>query len=192
MEDSPYRVLRYEGEDLPTLLSLNPERVLHLSSFSKVLSPGMRVGYLVAPPDLVEAVADVAADTYITPSLPSQGVAWEFCRRDWLQPNIEALKRCYRPRLKTTLSSLAKYLPQAHWYKPQGGFYVGVTLPEGTDVGTFRQEASRRKLVLSQGEKFFPNGNGQRFLRLPFPALEPEEIREGVSRLGKALEHARR
>lgn len=190
VEDSPYRALRYDGSDLPTLLSMNPERTLHLSSFSKVLSPGIRVGYVVAPHDLVKGVAEVAEDTYVTPSLISQGIAWEFCHRGWLKPHIEKLKGLYGPRLKATLSSLAKHLPQAQWSETKGGFFVGVTLPEGTDMEAFRREVKREGLSLTRGENFFPQDGGERFLRLPFAALKPEEIREGISRLGKAAERA--
>jgi 2-aminoadipate transaminase len=188
VEDSPYRALRYEGSELPTLFSINPKRVLHLSSFSKVLSPGIRVGYLVAPSDLVKGVAKVAEDTYVTPSLLSQGIAWEFCRRGWLEPNIERLKVLYGPRLKALTDSLHQHLTDALWVKPEGGFFVGVTLPEGIDMEAFRQESKRAGLVLTRGENFFPQGGGERFLRLPFPALDPQEIEEGISRLGKAAE----
>lgn len=190
VEDSPYRALRYQGSDLSTLLSMNRKRVLHLSSFSKVLSPGIRVGYLVAPHDLVKGVGEVAEDTYVTPSLISQGIAWEFCHRGWLQPHIEKLKGLYQPRLKATLSSLAEHLPQAQWCETEGGFFVGVTLPEGTDMEAFRREAMREGLALTRGENFFSQGGGERFLRLPFAALKPQEIREGISRLGKAAERA--
>lgn len=190
VEDSPYRALRYDGSDLPTLLSMNPKRVLHLSSFSKVLSPGIRVGYLVAPHYSVKGVAEVAEDTYVTPSLISQGIAWEFCHRGWLQPHIDKLKGFYQPRLKATLSSLAEHLPQAQWCETEGGFFVGVTFPQGTDMEGFRREAKREGLALTRGENFFPQGGGERFLRLPFTALKPEEIREGISRLGKAAERA--
>ena len=158
VEDCPYSALRYEGNDLPTILSMNPERVLHLSSFSKVLSPGIRVGYLVAPRDLVTRLAKVAEDTYVTPSLISQGIGWEFCRQGWLQPHVDKLKGLCRPRLKEPLSSLAEHLPQAGWNETEGGF--------------------------------FAEGGGERFLRLPFPPLAREEIREGISRLGKAAKRA--
>lgn len=190
VEDSAYRALRYEGTDLQTLLSMNPKRILHLSSFSKVLSPGIRVGYLVAPADLIKRVARVAEDTYVTPSLLPQAIAWEFCRRGWLQPNIERLKGLYRPRLKATLSSLTEHLPQARWSETEGGFFVGVTLTQETDIEAFREEATRERLVLTRGENFFPTRDGQRFLRLPFPALDPHDIEEGISRLGKAVERA--
>ncbi|MEE8162792.1 MAG: PLP-dependent aminotransferase family protein, partial [Anaerolineae bacterium] len=92
LEDDPYRPLRYQGSDLPLMRTMNPHRVLHLSSFTKVLSPGLRVGYIVSPKRIVEALAKIATDTYFTPGLLAQGIAYEFCRRGWLEPNVERLK----------------------------------------------------------------------------------------------------
>lgn len=137
VEDSSYRALKYKGSDLPTLLSMNPRRVLHLSSFGNVLSPGMRVGHLIGPHDLLKGVTRVAEDIYVTPSLLSQGIACQFCRRGWLAPNMERLKELYRPKLKALTDSLHQHLTDALWVEPEGGFFVGVTLPEGIDLEDF-------------------------------------------------------
>ena len=187
-EDSPYRLLRYEGQDVPTLWSLAPARVLHLSSFSKVLAPGLRLGYVVGPAEMIATLAQWAVDTYIGPVFPTQGMVYEYCRRGLLEPNIERLKEVYRPRLQATFSALEKHLPQATWTRPEGGFYVGVTLPEGIEMVSLLARAGQAGLKLSDGRGFFPNSSdGDRFLRIPFCSVTPEEIAEGVSRLARIL-----
>lgn len=187
VEDIPYRDLRYWGKEQPTLWSSNPQWVLQLSSFSKVLSPGLRVGYLVGPEEVISQVAQVAEDTYITPSMLSQGVVYEFCHRGWLLPNIERLKELYRPRLKAMLAALDRELKGASWFSPQGGFFVGVTLPEGIRGEALQEAAEAEGLLLSDGRGFFPGESGEHFLRLPFCALTPEDIQEGAARLGRVI-----
>ncbi|MBC8248714.1 MAG: PLP-dependent aminotransferase family protein [Anaerolineales bacterium] len=189
IEDSPYRALRYQGSDLPLMRTLNPDRVLHLSSFAKVLSPGVRIGYLVAPERIVEAVAEIATDTYVTPGLLAQGIAYEFCRRGWLEPNVERLKGIYRPKLEATAAALREYLPGADWVEPEGGFFLGLTLPPPMNVANLRERAEKAGLILSDGRGFFPQGDGERFLRLAFTALSESEIREGISRLARLVSH---
>jgi len=188
VEDAPYRALRYWGEDVPTMLSLAPERVLHMSSFSKVLAPGLRLGYLVGPADVVAELAKWAIDTYIGPVFPTQGMVYEYCRRGLLAPNIERLKKVYRPRLRATLAALDEHLPQATWSRPEGGFFVGGMLPEGHDVVSLRARAEGAGLKLSDGRGFFVNPtDGARFLRIPFCSLTPEEIEEAVARLARLI-----
>ena len=189
IEDGPYRALRYRGSDVPLMRTMNPNRVLHLSSFTKVLSPGVRVGYLVAPERIVEAVAKIATDTYVTPGLLAQGVAYEFCRRGWLEPNLERLKGIYRPRLKATAAALREYLPGTDWVEPEGGFFLGLTLPPPMNVANLRERAEKAGLSLSDGRGFFPQDGGERFLRLAFTALSEAEIREGISRLAGLVSH---
>ena len=187
-EDSPYRALRYGGHDVPTLWSLAPERVLHMSSFSKVLAPGLRFGYVVGSVEAIAALVKWAVDTYIGPVLPTQGMVYEYCRRGLLKPNIERLKDVYRPRLQAAFSALEKHLPQATWTRPEGGFYVGVTFPEGIDMASLLAQAGKAGLKLSDGRGFFPSPpDGDRFLRIPFCSVTPEEIEEGMSRLVRIL-----
>jgi 2-aminoadipate transaminase len=188
IEDAPYRALRYWGEDVPTLRSLAPDRVLHMSSFSKVLSPGLRLGYVVGPAGILDILGHWATDWYIGPVLPSQGMVYEYCRRGLLQPNIERLKTIYRTRLETILSALDKQIPQATWTRPEGGFFVSGMLPEGTTTASLLQRAGEVGLKLADGRGFFPNPeDGDRFLRIPFCSLTPEEIEEGVSRLTRLM-----
>jgi len=187
LEDSPYRDLRYWGEEVSAIFSLGSEKVLHLSSFSKVLSSGMRVGYILGPEHVVSALAKIAEDTYITPNMVSQGLVFEYCQRGWLGPNIERLKSLYRPRLGTLASALQAYLPQAQWTRPEGGFFVGAYLPSGVDVSLLKAKAHEERVTLSDGRGFFPDEDGSAFLRLPFCALSAPNIQEGISRLGSIV-----
>jgi 2-aminoadipate transaminase len=187
VEDAPYRPLRYKGTVVPSMKSLHPSRVMHMSSFTKLLSPGLRVGYVVAPEDILKALAPIVADTYVCPSLLAEGIVYEFCQRGWLEPNIEKLRQLYRPKLEATLAALREHLPQAEWIKPEGGYFVGVTLPEGASIADLLAKASEAGLSLSDGRGFFAQGGGDRFLRLAFPSLTTPEIGEGISRLAKLL-----
>jgi DNA-binding transcriptional MocR family regulator len=188
VEDAPYRMLRYWGEDVPSLWSLAPERVLHMSSFSKILAPGLRLGYLIGPEDIVTELSDWAVDAHIGPVLPTQGMVYEYCRRGLLGENIERLKDLYRPRLDAILSSLEEEIPGAQWTKPEGGFFVSGFLPEGTSIADLRERAARAGLKLSDGRGFFPSpDDGNRFLRIPFCSLTEHEIEEGVNRLARLI-----
>jgi len=188
VEDAPYHRLRYWGEDVPSMWSLSPERVLHMSSFSKILAPGLRLGYVVGPAETVAALRKWAEDSHIGPVLPTQGMVYEYCRRGLLEFNIEHLKQVYRPRLKAILSALDRHIPQAIWTRPEGGFFVSGILPAGNDIASLRERAAGAGLKLSDGRAFFPNpADGERFLRIPFCSLTTEEIEEGVSRLAGLL-----
>lgn len=189
LEDAPYRPLRYQGEQLPALFDLAPERTLHMSSYTKQISPGIRVGYLVGETDLLAKVAKVAEDSYITPNLVGQGIVFEFLRRGWLEPQLQTLKELYGPRLQAVAGALRRYLPDAQWVEPDGGFFLSVTLPEGITNEALRAEAAQRNLVLSDGRGFFANpADGDRFVRLPFCALSEEDLEEGVRRLADAVQ----
>ena len=192
VEDAPYRPLRYRGAEEPSIYSIAPERTLFMCSFTKLIAPGVRTGFMIGRPDLVATLAKVAEDTYISPGYLAQGITYEWCQRGLLQPQIERLKALYRPRLDACLAALDKYMPGAVGARPDGGFFVSLTLPEGVLTSTVRAEASKRSLNLSDGLAFFPNGGGERFLRLPFCALSPAEIDEGVSRLAACVEASRR
>lgn len=188
VEDAPYRRLRYWGEEVPTLYSLAPERVFHLSSFSKTLAPGLRLGYAVATPGAIAELAAFAVDTYIGPVFPSQGIVYEYCRAGLLEPNVEGLKALYGPRLVATYQALERCLPQATWSHPEGGFFVGVTLPEGVEMAELMPKAADAGVRLSDGRGFYPNpADGNRFLRIPFCSVTPEEIFAGIARLAEIL-----
>jgi 2-aminoadipate transaminase len=193
IEDIPYRKLRYRGEDLPLLRDIDPSRVITMSSFSKLLSPGIRVGFMIAPAELVRAVARLGEDTYLSPVLPTQAAVAEYLRRDWLRPNVERLKDLYRPRWQTMEEAVRRELPEAHAFIPDGGFFVSVMLPEEANTDNLAGRAKDVGLVLTPGAAFFADPDegeavpGDRFVRLPFCAVTPEQIDEGVRRLASLV-----
>jgi 2-aminoadipate transaminase len=193
IEDIPYRKLRYRGEDLPLLREIDPSRVITMSSFSKLLSPGIRVGFMIAPAELVRAVTRLGEDTYLSPVLPTQAAVSEYLRRDWLRPNVERLKELYRPRWQTMAEAVRRELPEAHAFIPDGGFFVSVMLPEDANTDNLAGRAKDVGLVLTPGASFFADPDegeavpGDRFVRLPFCAVTPEQIDEGVRRLASLV-----
>jgi 2-aminoadipate transaminase len=190
--DVPYRRLRYTGEDVAGYSELQRDRVIELSSFSKLLSPGIRVGWIVAKKEIVDRVAQYAVDTYISPSMLSHGVVYEFLRRGWMPSNVERLKALYGPRLRTMVGVLDEKLPDVECSHPEGGFFVAATLPSRVSTKRVREIAPEEGLELSDGEGFFADGDGSRFLRLPFCALAEDEIREAVARLARVVQRAER
>ena len=192
LEDAPYRVLRYRGVDEPTIYSLAPEQTLHMSSFTKLVAPGVRLGFMVGDAGKLAQIARVAEDTYISPGYFAHGVTWEWCRRGLLPAQVERLKALYAPRLKACLDAIERTMPDAKATRPEGGFFVSITLPEGTSTTEVRAAAAKHNLNLADGLAFFPNGGGERFLRLPFCALTPAQIEEGVRRLADAVREVRR
>jgi len=187
LEDAPYRLLRYRGKPEPTLFSMAPDRVLHMSSFTKLIAPGVRAGFMMGNPDTLAKVGKIAEDTYISPGYFAHGVTYEWCRRGLLNPQIERLKSLYAPRLDACLAALDKHMPDAKPTRPDGGFFLSITLPMGVKTSDVRSAATQRNLNLADGMAFFPDGGGERFLRLPFCALSPAEIEEGIGRLAETV-----
>jgi 2-aminoadipate transaminase len=193
LEDIPYRKLRFQGEEHPLLREFDASRIVTLSSFSKLLSPGIRVGFMLAPAELIKAVTKLEEDTVLSPVLPSQAAVAEFIRRGWLQPNIDTLKALYRPRWEAMGNAVRRHLPGAQAFIPDGGFFVSVILPEAARTENLMGRAKDQGLVLTPGGPFFADPlDGQpvpsaRFLRLPFCAVTPGQIEEGVRRLASLL-----
>ena len=192
LEDAPYRSLRYRGQEQPSLSELAPTRTLHMLSFSKLIGPGVRVGILYGPPAVLNDVAKAAEDTYISPSLVAHGVAYEYLKAGRLGAQLERLKALYAPRLAACLVALEHHLPRAQAVRPEGGFFVSLTLPEGTTNARVRETARAQGLNLADGQAFFPaeGEGGERFLRLPYCALDPADIDEGIRRLAAAVAQA--
>ncbi len=198
VEDIPYHLLRYTGESAPLLRTLNAERVVTLSSYSKLISPALRVGYLIGPLDLVKNLSKLAEDTVLTPVLPTQAAVVEFHRRGYYASNLDSLKRLYAPRLHSLATALKTHLPDAPFAEPEGGFFISITLPEEMNYTNLLQRAQQNGLVLTNGRGFFadPLEAGEdskhleeRFVRLPFCALTPAQLQEGVRRLALLVQN---
>ena len=184
-EDDPYVALRFSGETLPTMLSLDPERVVYASSFSKTVCPGIRVGYLVGPPELIAAIGQLATNTYISPSMVSQSIVYEFCASGAIDRSIETVKAALAERAQTLADALRRDLPDAAYMVPQGGYFMWVTLPEGTDVHALFGAASERGVSFVKGTDFLLEG-GENTLRIAYSGVTPEQIDTGVRRLAEA------
>jgi len=186
VEDAPYRDLRYEGEEIPSLFDLAPDTTMQLSSFSKLISPGLRVGYAVLPQNLIKNVTHYAEDTYINPSYLNHAIVYQYLQQGWMNDHLLFIKELYRKRLSCMLAVLEENMPdRCNWTHPQGGFFVGLRI--SSDGGpTFLDQAESRGLRLSDGRGFFVNG-GEDFIRLPFCALTEEEITQGIKRLAELI-----
>jgi 2-aminoadipate transaminase len=184
-EDDPYVELRFSGETLPTMLSLDPERVVYASSFSKTVCPGIRVGYLVGPSELIARVAKLATGTYISPNMVSQAIVYEFCASGAIERSIETVKTALTKRLRTLEVALGRELPQAEFVAPEGGYFMWVTLPVGTDVHALHKLAGEYGVSFVKGTDFLLEG-GENTLRLAYSGVTPEQIDEGVARLAQA------
>src|SRR5215210_336862 len=185
-EDDPYVELRFEGERLPTMLSLDGgEHVVYASSFSKTVCPGIRVGYLAGPTATIAAIEKKATGTYISPNMVAQSIVAEFCRSGAIDKSIETVKNALRQRRDALAAALERELPEARFTQPEGGYFMWVELPEGADVDALTAAAKERGVVFVKGTDFLIEG-GQNTLRLAYSGVTPNEIEEGVSRLAEA------
>jgi DNA-binding transcriptional MocR family regulator len=184
-EDDPYIELRFSGETLPTMLSMDPERVVYASSFSKTVCPGIRVGYLVGPPELISAISQLATNTYISPNMVAQSIVYEFCASGAIERSIETVKAALAERAQALANALSGELADAEFEVPQGGYFMWVTLPEGTDVNALFQAAAERGVAFVKGTDFLLEG-GENTLRLAYSGVTPEQIDTGIARLAEA------
>jgi len=184
-EDDPYVALRFVGDPLPSLLSIDGDRVVYASSFSKTVCPGIRVGYLVGPAELIDRVAKIATSTYISPSMVAEAIVHEFCRSGALDRSIETVREALRERARTLCEALRRELPDARFVEPQGGYFLWVELPGGTNVSKLLAAAAARDVQFVKGSDFVLDG-AESALRLAYAGVTPAEIKEGVARLADA------
>jgi len=190
-EDDPYRELPFEGEALQTMLSMDrADRVVHASSFSKTVSPGVRVGYLAGPAGEIAKLAKRANETYISPNMLAEAVVLELCRSGGLDRNIEFVKGALRDRRDALVGALREQLPEAEFVVPGGGYFLWLDLAEGTDTSALLAEAKGEGVAFVAGPDFMIEG-GEHSLRLSFASVPPERIPEGVARIAKALDRIR-
>jgi DNA-binding transcriptional MocR family regulator len=187
-EDDPYIALRFRGETLPTMLSLDGDggNVVYASSFSKTVCPGIRVGFLIGPPELIARIVARATNTYISPSMVDAAIVYEFCVSGSIDRSIERVRGALEQRAGALAAALREKVPGASFVLPDGGYFLWVKLPDGVDPAAVLKAAGERKLALVSGDDFVLDG-GSGAVRLAFAGVTPEEIREGVGRLAQAL-----
>ena len=186
-EDDPYVELRFEGDPSPTMLELDggEGRVVYASSFSKTICPGIRVGYLVGSGDLIGSIRRLGTQTYISPNMVAQAIVAEFCHSGALERTIPTVKDALRERRDATCRALGRHLPDARFVTPEGGYFLWVDLPEGSDVARLEAGAGERGVVFVKGTDFLIEG-GESSLRLAYSAVPPDQIEEGIARVADA------
>jgi 2-aminoadipate transaminase len=190
VEDNPYGLLRFEGEPLPCLRSLDPHNVIYLGTVSKTFSPGVRVGWVLADPSVIQRVvlAKEAADLCGSNFTMLLTERWFSDEARW-RGALERLVAAYRSRRDAMLRAVEKHFPPtAGWTRPAGGFYVWVSLPEWFDTTAMLAAAVERRVAYVPGSAFYPDGRGRDRMRLAFCYPTEERIWEGVARLGSLLE----
>jgi 2-aminoadipate transaminase len=185
-EDDPYVELRFEGVQQPTMLSLDDgTTVVYASSFSKTVCPGIRVGYLVGPAELIGRIRGIATGTYISPSMVAQSIVAEFCHSGAIERSIATVKKALLERRDATRAALERHLPEARFVTPEGGYFLWVDLPEGSDVASLEAGARERGVIFVKGSDFLLEG-GESSLRLAYSAVPPDQIEEGIARVADA------
>ncbi|HEV7834677.1 MAG TPA: PLP-dependent aminotransferase family protein [Caballeronia sp.] len=192
IEDDPYGALDYAGAPLPTMLSMAPDHIVHLGSFSKVLSPGMRVGYIIAPEELhFKLVQAKQATDLHTPSL-TQRIVYEVVKDGFLETHIPKIRALYRDQCAAMLASLEQHMPAGvEWNRPEGGMFVWVKLPKHDDkhIDTMKllEQSIEQHVAFVPGGPFFANEAEHNTLRLSFVTVPPAKIDEGIAKLGALI-----
>lgn len=189
LEDNPYEKLRFEGEPLPSIYSLDNEGyVISLGTFSKILCPGLRLAWVLGDKEIIGKLVIMKQATDLCTAILNQLIAYEYCRQNDIDKNIESNVQIYRKKRDAMLEALNKYFPtEASWTKPEGGFFVFATLPEFIDTDEMFLEAIEEKVAYISGVPFFANGKGQNTMRLSFCYPSEKDIKEGIKRLGQVI-----
>jgi DNA-binding transcriptional MocR family regulator len=190
-EDDPYRLISFEGEAGETMLEMDEAgRVIHASSFSKTVSPGVRVGYLVGPADEIATLAKRGSENYISPNMLAESVVWELCRSGALDQNVKVVNTALRERRDALVSALGEKIPEAEFVAPAGGYFLWLDLADDVDTPALLVEAKKEGVTFVAGPDFMIDG-GRNSLRLSFAPVPADQIPEGIDRLARALEQVR-
>jgi 2-aminoadipate transaminase len=193
VEDTPYRQLRYVGKSLPTLFQLDEGEgyVISIHTFSKILFPGLRLGWIMASPQIIDKFIIAKQSMDLCTSALSQAIAYEYCSRGYLEPHILENIALYRKKRAVMLESLDAYMPKhtaIRWTKPEGGLFLWLTLPENMDTDSMLFEALKANVAYVTGSGFYSDRGGRNSMRLNFSYPSEKEIVEGVKRLGQVIE----
>jgi 2-aminoadipate transaminase len=204
VEDDPYGQLRYEGNHLPPVAVLDERsgvatketgressysgNVIYLSTFSKILAPGLRLGWVVAHPEVISKLAQAKQGADLHTATFTQMVVYEVARNSFLDRHIHLIRRVYGERRNVMLAAMQEHFPEGvRWTRPDGGLFLWVTLPEQVDAAGLLKKALEKRVAFVPGAPFFPSGGGRNTFRLNFSNAKPEAIREGIARLGEVL-----
>jgi 2-aminoadipate transaminase len=188
LEDNPYGLLRYEGEPLPTLYSLDQDFVIYASTFSKILSPGVRLGWTVAPsPILAKMQIGKQASDLCSSSISQYFVGAYFEAGPW-SDYVRSLLEIYRRRRDVMLDALAEHFPrEADWTRPQGGLFIWATMPDYIDTTDLLARALQERVAFVPGRAAYVDGRGGSAMRLNFSGIAEDGIREGIRRIGEVV-----
>ncbi len=198
IEDDPYGQLRFEGTHIPSIVMLDEKlhpkngyytgNVIYLSTFSKTLAPGIRLAWVIAPPEVIRKMVIAKQGADLNTAMFNQIVAHEVARGGFLDKHIRHICAVYHERRDVMLDSLEEHMPEGvHWTHPEGGLFLWVTLPESMDTVAMFKDAVAQKVAYVPGDSFFPCGGGQNTMRLNFSYASPEMINEGIARLAKVI-----
>ena len=207
MEDDPYGELRYEGDHISPLVVLDERHrsertegkanaegffegnVIYMSTFSKTLAPGLRLGWVVAPVEVVDRLVQAKQGADLHTSTFTQVLAYEIVRTGFLDGHVREIRKVYKERRDVMLKAMEEHFPEGViWTRPQGGLFLWVTLPEEIDAAELLKEAVKERVAFVPGFAFFADGRGHNTMRLNFSNAQPEMIQEGIRRLGKVIE----
>jgi 2-aminoadipate transaminase len=190
-EDDPYRLICFEKARGKTMLEMDTaDRVVHASSFSKSVSPGVRVGYLVGPAEQIATLAKRASETYISPNMLAESIVFELCRSGGLDENLKLVNAALRERRDALVEALREQIPEAEFVVPEGGYFLWLDLNDDVDSKALLAEAKEEGVTFVAGPDFMLEG-GTSSLRLSFAPVPADEVEQGVQRLARALERVR-
>jgi 2-aminoadipate transaminase len=189
VEDDPYGELRFEGEDVVPLVSMHKENVIYLSTFSKTLSPGIRLGWIVAPESVIARLVQAKQGTDLHTSTFLQYLAHDIVERGFIKRHVRRIRTVYRERRDVMLAAMEEHFPPGvTWTRPQGGLFLWVRMPEHVDAEELLEVAVEEKVAFVPGVAFYPDDKeGRNCMRLNFSNANPEMIQEGIKRLGQAM-----
>lgn len=199
IEDDPYGQLRYEGEHLPSVVVLDGQErddggpcyqgnVIYLSTFSKILAPGLRLAWVIAPPEVIRKLVQAKQGTDLHTATFNQMVAYEVSRGGFLDQHIKRIRDVYRERRDMMLEAMDRSFPaEVDWTQPEGGLFLWGVLPEWMNSAEVLRSAIEEKVAFVPGAPFYPCGGGHNTMRLNFSNATPENIQEGIARMGKVL-----
>jgi 2-aminoadipate transaminase len=190
-EDDPYVDIRFRGAPLPSMLSMDTDNVVvHASSFTKTVCPGVRVGYLVGPAALIDAIAKKATNLYISPGMVSEAIVHQFCVSGDIERSVATVSAALGERARVLAESIRRHIPDASFTEPDGGYFLWVDLPPDVDVDKLFPAAARKGVAVVKGSDFLLDG-GNHSVRLAYSAVTVDQIDEGVRRIAAAIDEVR-